>query len=246
MSGIQGGDIFSGFASGAIGSLAASFYSGGTSENALTGESFHVKGLNDAIGGGNFGMIAFGTVSGGAGAALTGGNFWQGAATALVVGTVNHAMHGGFSKKYKLHVLQDRQGANKAGHQALAGEIDGKLLYVSQDGTNENMGVFGKSNHTIREFDSFEEIYNYYTTKTSPGKQYDLKLTYKVTAAQLKTALTTAIRLVKLDYNLFYNSCTTVVQISLMNAGIISNSKTYMIPFISYSKMKKGSYSPAY
>lgn len=93
MSGIQGGDIFSGFASGAIGSLAASFFSGGDSENALTGEGFRVKGLNDAIGGGNFGMIAFGSVSGGAGAALTGGNFWQGAATALVVGTVNHAMH---------------------------------------------------------------------------------------------------------------------------------------------------------
>lgn len=30
-------------------------------------------------------MIAFGTVSGGTGAALTGGNFWQEAVTGLVV-----------------------------------------------------------------------------------------------------------------------------------------------------------------
>jgi hypothetical protein len=38
-------------------------------------------------------MIAFGTVSGGAGAAMTGGNFWQGAVTGLVVSGLNHAMH---------------------------------------------------------------------------------------------------------------------------------------------------------
>jgi hypothetical protein len=38
-------------------------------------------------------MIAFGTVAGGAGAALTGGNFWQGAVTGLVVSGLNHAMH---------------------------------------------------------------------------------------------------------------------------------------------------------
>lgn len=38
-------------------------------------------------------MIAFGTVAGGAGAALTGGNFWQGAVTGLVVSGLNHAMY---------------------------------------------------------------------------------------------------------------------------------------------------------
>ena len=39
------------------------------------------------------GMVAFGTVSGGAGAALTRGNFWQGAVTGLVVSGLNHAAH---------------------------------------------------------------------------------------------------------------------------------------------------------
>ncbi len=38
-------------------------------------------------------MISFGTVSGGVGAQLTGGNFWQGAVTGLVVSGLNHAMH---------------------------------------------------------------------------------------------------------------------------------------------------------
>ncbi len=39
------------------------------------------------------GIIAFGTVAGGAGAALTGGNFWQGAVTGLVVSGLNHFAH---------------------------------------------------------------------------------------------------------------------------------------------------------
>ena len=37
--------------------------------------------------------LLFGTISGGAGAALTGGNFWQGAATGFVVSALNHALH---------------------------------------------------------------------------------------------------------------------------------------------------------
>jgi hypothetical protein len=35
----------------------------------------------------------FGTIAGGAGAALTGGHFWQGAVTGLVVSALNHAAH---------------------------------------------------------------------------------------------------------------------------------------------------------
>lgn len=51
-----------------------------------------------SIGAGKFaesgvGMVTFGTVAGGAGAALTGGNFWQGAATGLVVSGLNHLAH---------------------------------------------------------------------------------------------------------------------------------------------------------
>lgn len=51
-----------------------------------------------SIGAGKFaesgvGMVTFGTVAGGAGAALTGGNFWQGAATGLVVSGLNHFAH---------------------------------------------------------------------------------------------------------------------------------------------------------
>ncbi|MFA9189390.1 FG-GAP-like repeat-containing protein [Flavobacterium magnesitis] len=96
MTAISGGKFWSGFAAGAISSIAASAWSGGSSMDAL-GKNGHaiagtgMRGLG--AGTGDLGMIAFGTVSGGAGAKLTGGNFWQGAATGLVVSGLNHALH---------------------------------------------------------------------------------------------------------------------------------------------------------
>lgn len=98
MSGIQGGKFFSSFVAGALSSIAASAWSGGTTNSYYesvdrTFSTAH-QGISGALGMSNsIGMIAFGTVSGGAGAALTGGNFWQGAATGLVVSGLNHAMH---------------------------------------------------------------------------------------------------------------------------------------------------------
>ncbi|HEU4495600.1 MAG TPA: hypothetical protein VFR70_00970 [Flavobacterium sp.] len=89
VSGVQGGNFWTGFASGAISSVVSSVWGGGKMEKSNTAW----KGLGGSWGHSDFGTIAFGTVSGGAGAALTGGNFWQGAATGLVVSTLNHAMH---------------------------------------------------------------------------------------------------------------------------------------------------------
>lgn len=43
--------------------------------------------------GGAVGMVAFGALSGGVGAELSGGNFWQGAVTGGIVARLNHAMH---------------------------------------------------------------------------------------------------------------------------------------------------------
>ena len=94
MTAISGGKFWSGFAAGALSSIAASAWSGGdtiTDNGNYTMSITKHAGLG--AGTGDLGMIAFGTVSGGAGAALTGGNFWQGAATGLVVSGLNHYMH---------------------------------------------------------------------------------------------------------------------------------------------------------
>jgi RHS repeat-associated protein len=88
MTGIQGGDIITGFASGSLSSLASSIWSGGPMKS---GKSW--SGAGGKFGYTTAGTLAFGTLAGGAGASLTGGNFWQGAATGLIVSGLNHMMH---------------------------------------------------------------------------------------------------------------------------------------------------------
>ncbi len=96
MTAISGGKFWSGFAAGALSSIASSLYSGGQSMDGLGNNASAIAGTGfNSIGDnlGDVGMIAFGTVAGGAGAALTGGNFWQGAVTGLVVSGLNHYVH---------------------------------------------------------------------------------------------------------------------------------------------------------
>ncbi|MCL2562155.1 MAG: RHS repeat-associated core domain-containing protein, partial [Rikenellaceae bacterium] len=73
LSSLQGGNFMSGFASGTLGSWAASGY--------------QATGLSKSLGTG--GMLGFGSLSGGLGSWATGGDFWQGAANGLMVATFN-------------------------------------------------------------------------------------------------------------------------------------------------------------
>jgi hypothetical protein len=80
------------YAAGSLSSIASSSFSGTAFDakgNAIAGTGF--KSLSSVSG--DAGMIAFSAVVGGASAKLTGGNFWQGAVTGLVVSGLNHAMH---------------------------------------------------------------------------------------------------------------------------------------------------------
>ena len=102
MSGVQGGNFWNGFASGALSSISASAWSGGTNHDGLGASGKQMTHYGGYEGIGNFlgaegvgGMIAFGSIAGGAGASMTGGNFWQGAVTGLVVSGLNHAMDHG-------------------------------------------------------------------------------------------------------------------------------------------------------
>ncbi|WP_163408691.1 hypothetical protein [Flavobacterium ajazii] len=79
-------------------SIAASAFGEGFNHEGIDANGNAINATKVWRGAGKFassgaGMIAFGTVSGGAGAALTGGNFWQGAATGLVVSGLNHYVH---------------------------------------------------------------------------------------------------------------------------------------------------------
>jgi RHS repeat-associated protein len=95
---ISGGKFWSGFASGALSSIASSAFSTGYNHKGIdaAGEMIDATKVWSGAGsfaGSNVGMITFGTVSGGLGAALTKGNIWQGALTGLVVSGLNHFVH---------------------------------------------------------------------------------------------------------------------------------------------------------
>jgi hypothetical protein len=68
-----------------LSSIASSVWGGGSNSQ--------WQGIGGKIADSGAGMIAFGTVAGGTGASLTGGNFWQGAVTGLVVSGLNHYLH---------------------------------------------------------------------------------------------------------------------------------------------------------
>jgi RHS repeat-associated protein len=110
LSAAQGGKFWAGFASGALSSIAASVWQGGenTIKNHVSGRRVGIGGGFKGIGAGTgaIGTLAFSAIAGGAGSALAGGNFWQGATTGLIVAGFNHLMHDGDQedpkpKKYK-------------------------------------------------------------------------------------------------------------------------------------------------
>ena len=97
LSAMQGGDFVSGAAAGFFGSLGADAW-GGAMKN-LGYEKFAES---------TVGTVTFGALSGGIGAELSGGNFWQGAVTGGIVAGLNHQMH-------KMELSQNR-GKQKQTH----------------------------------------------------------------------------------------------------------------------------------
>ncbi|TBX68333.1 hypothetical protein EZL74_08460 [Flavobacterium silvisoli] len=105
-----GGKFWAGFASGALSSIAASVWGGGTTETeGFSAENNWAWGpktiVHEGLGAGTgaIGTLAFSAVMGGAGSALAGGNFWQGATTGLIVAGFNDLMHddNGYDKNGK-------------------------------------------------------------------------------------------------------------------------------------------------
>jgi serum amyloid A protein len=126
MMAVSGGKFWSGFAAGAASSIASSLFSfDGNSSNDAT------LGWGNSVRSSGAGMVAFGTVSGGAGAHLSGGNFWQGAVTGLFVSGLNHAMHsmdgeGDPPTKKKGYIQKAKEKAS-----ALVDKLSGAKEYIT-------------------------------------------------------------------------------------------------------------------
>jgi RHS repeat-associated protein len=91
MAGIQGGNFWSSFAAAVLSSVSGSFiqkFSVGINTDGTNCVTDFGIAINKPTA-----IVTVGAIMGGAGAALTGGNFWQGAVTGLIVSGLNHAVH---------------------------------------------------------------------------------------------------------------------------------------------------------
>lgn len=160
-SGIQGGGFWTGMASGALSSIASSAWNGGSTfvKSGNITEEFVHRGLSGALDLQNgFGTILFGTITGGAAAELTGGNFWKGALVGLVVSSLNHEAHGGKTEKkeYTYRKYDDSQNSEKIVYfhkgrykDAFGKSHNDKLLYnqaVSEPLVENTLSLYGHGN----------------------------------------------------------------------------------------------------
>ena len=194
LSGFQGGGFWAGAASGALASIASSLYTGGGA-----GEW---QGIGGKFADKTVGILAFGTVAGGAGAALTGGNFWKGAVTGLVVSGLNHAMHDtdpptkkGVLQKIKenpdkiseatefsinlkkISLLDSRKGLSLSNKVGTFGSFSSKYRAYSKIG-----GTLGKVNTAATIYNTGSDIYDY-----NNGNLSGARLSYRLgsTAASI-------------------------------------------------------------
>ena len=134
LSAMQGGDFVSGATAGFFGSLGADAW-GGAMKN-LGYEKFAES---------TVGTVTFGALSGGIGAELSGGNFWQGAVTGGIVAGLNHQMHKigqqndlVFSSQRELDEYINKRIGNKA---RIEKELKTKIL-LATDSNVEKHGYF--------------------------------------------------------------------------------------------------------
>jgi hypothetical protein len=122
MSAAQGGKFWAGFAAGALSSIASSAIQMGST-------GINTDGTDCVT---NFGatinkpavILATGAIMGGAGSAIGGGNFWQGAVTGLVVAGFNHLMHMGSENNRAARAVKHLKGAPTPGNEAIQTVVD--------------------------------------------------------------------------------------------------------------------------
>ena len=231
MTGLQGGKFWNGFAAGSLSSIASSLWQGGDTPN---GQNCHWNGHGGKFAQDTGGIIAFGTIAGGTGAALTGGNFWQGAVTGFFVSGLNHAMHqmDSFDGGDDANVYVEKDGV---GHAYV--EVDGTVYsYGRYNGSyspaSGSLGPLGDGvllkldGQTASNFIS-ERTANYPTEKftvkvnASKVKSYYNKLYNNGTALQGKTGYNAYGRVIG-TYNLVGpggNNCTTLTYKALNYGG---------------------------
>ena len=130
----NGAGFLSGASGGFFGSLGATAWGGAGGK---------WGGIGGKYASSTVGTIAFGSLSGGVGAELSGGNFWKGAVTGGIVSGLNHAMHQ--MMKPKITIV----GIYGAGFEDEAGNLDLKNFIEGQGGKMFTSSFGGGDNEII-------------------------------------------------------------------------------------------------
>lgn len=194
---VQGADFLSSAAGGFFGSVGA--YGWGQLMGGIGLGQFSQS---------TYGIVSFGVLSGGVGAELTGGNFWQGAIAGGVVAGLNHAMHklgdqGGDvdegenpprkAKKRKLSLSQVKKGANISKEIGVSAEFLDALDKGLKGPNSKVLGKIGKVGGYLSSggqiiYDGVE----YYQGKIS-GYRFSFRMGTTVTSAVVGAEVGTAI-----------------------------------------------------
>ncbi len=219
---MQGGKFWNSFAAESISSLASSAWTGGGEGNG------YCDGVGGDFGHSGVGTIAFGTIAGGAGSYLTGGNFWEGAVTGMIVSGFNHVMHSSVIKnRAELFIAYDESGScGVGGHIALmGGDEEHGYRYASDQGAKEDGNAFFADYNKNAEPMGDEDItfehrnsavawmkFNGYTNI------FSVKLPY----SEVQNALNGLINYAKgygLNYNFLLRNCADAVLAGLFNVN---------------------------
>jgi hypothetical protein len=181
-----------------------------------------------AFGTSDVGAIGFGALSGGVGAELTGGNFWQGAVTGGIVAGLNGVLHGGFAKRdSEVDVLLDTEGASGHGHTAMLAGNDkkgwrfvskeGRAADNSSDGQDGNILTGGKSAVLDRSYATKAEA-------LSNHPLYDRVMSFKTTYGNAMRAINATYKSALSSYHVLLANCGHAVADGLSAIGYYSGS----------------------
>ena len=225
---MQGGSFWSGAAAGFLGHM------GGE----LWGATMKGVGL-DKFAQSTMGMVTFGAISGGIGAELSGGNFWQGAVTGGIVAGLNGAMHKIEVKSPKdIIILNASDGAGGKGHSGMiiGNDKDG-YIYMASDGRVDSSGstwMGGKNDTTVKTFKTRQEAMDFAKTQY----HYDDSITIKTTAKQDLGAATRAMKQLQSNYHFLFNNCNHIISAALTGAGLSQYGGYSVIPNSNFQELK--------
>ncbi|MXP06694.1 MULTISPECIES: RHS repeat-associated core domain-containing protein [unclassified Apibacter] len=220
--GISGGDIQQGISSGGISSLVSS----------TVGIGGMLAGMDENTIGGT---LFFGTLSGGFGAVLSDGNFWQGAATGLIVSGLNHVAHKMLDpKRGELYIFENTKSVNGYGHSAIGGKLkdsgEESYRFISKEGRNQLDGneiIGGESKKFDKYFSSFKSMMN---DKKISGMYNKMMTIKKLSYREVAQALNVAYQSATSRYHFILSNCFHVVKDALNSIGIYGGGLGTFIP----------------